>query len=240
MKIVAQKHVRWRSLLRHRLHRRMRVEQRHRREPSAIRNPHHARPSIVVRHIFHQPINRVVGVAGLIDRLRIGFIPRVALHHKCPLRSKPPANILKHENVTVRNHLAVSKNHPRKSLLVVAQPIRRPLDQKRQSLLRILRRVNLSVQPHTIAHRNHHVSLVEGLRIIRSRSLRSDRPRPRHNQNDRHQSTRAQDFQRTTNKPIHHNLPPVYVAPASLPASGERAPSMGEHQTRTTPPSARE
>ena len=85
MKVVTQKHVRRRSLLRNGSQRRMRLQHPHHRQPPAVRNPQEPHAPIVSRDIFHQPVDCVVGIRALVDCLRILRIAHGSIHHELPL-----------------------------------------------------------------------------------------------------------------------------------------------------------
>src|SRR5208337_3470656 len=91
-------------------------------------------------------------------------------------RSRPSANVLEHENVAVREHVRVFVQPPTISIAPRRNSVWRPHHDDRQRFSRILRRVNLRVQFHSIPHRYHRLALLEQFRQVRQRSLLFLRP----------------------------------------------------------------
>ena len=172
MKIIAQEHVRGRSLLRNGFQRRMRLEQRHGREPAAVGDASFARAAVVVGNILQQPINCVVGVRAFVNGVRIAAVARRPLHHKRPFGTVAAADILEHEDVAIREHIRIKIKQAREPFVVIAKAVGRSRQEKRERLLRFLWRVDFGVQFHAVAHRNHHVAFCEERSVVRqSRSL---------------------------------------------------------------------
>src|SRR5579859_8121498 len=111
MKIVAEKHVRGRSLLGYRFQRGMRLEHAHYRKPTAVGDAEEANAAVVVRNIFHQPVDGVVRVRAFVNARSFGMAVGIAyrpLHDERALRTKTSANVLENENVVVGNHFGVA------------------------------------------------------------------------------------------------------------------------------------
>ncbi len=138
----------------------------HHRQPPAVGNSQQPHASVVARNIFHQPVDRVVSVRALINRFQVFRVAHWPLHHKRSFRPIPPANILKHKNVVVRNHLHIAPKLPAESLLIVIQAVRCALQYNRQRLLRTFRRIDLRMQLHPIPRPNHHFRLIEQQRPV--------------------------------------------------------------------------
>ncbi len=87
MEVVAQEHVRRRRLGRGRLERGVGLEQGHDRQPAVIRDAEHADAAVVPPDVLDQPVDRVIGVGPLVDRLGVGRVARGSDHHERPLRT---------------------------------------------------------------------------------------------------------------------------------------------------------
>ena len=159
--VVSQPAVSHARLLGDRFQRRMRIYQRHSSQKAAVRNSRRAHASVVLGHIFHQPLNRVVRVRALVHALGVAGVMQRPVHHKLPLGAISPANILKHEHVSVRKHVRIPVKFWAVSLIGCGNPVRRALQKNRQRLLGLFRRVNLRVQFHAVPHRNHHFLLLK-------------------------------------------------------------------------------
>src|SRR5678815_3125485 len=85
----------------------MRIEHRDHGEPTRIGHSHHADAAIVPRHVLEQPLDRIVRVGGLIDRLWILLVAHLAEHHELAFRLEPAADVLVHEDVAVARELGV-------------------------------------------------------------------------------------------------------------------------------------
>ena len=99
VKIVPEKHVGGRGAFNGSLERGVRIHQRHHHRPSQVRNAEHPYAAVVVRQVFHQPINRVVGVRAFVYRLPIAAVARRALHDELAFGLEASAQILEHHNV---------------------------------------------------------------------------------------------------------------------------------------------
>ena len=167
MEIVAQELVGGGCLFGRGLERGMRVEQSHGGQPAPVGDAQDSHPAVMVGHVGQKPVDGVVGVGALVDGLRVALVARVAQHHKPALGAVAPANILKDEDVALRNEFLITTELPAKTLFVVVQTVRRPLEDEGQRLGRVLRRVDFGVQADAVAHGDHHVSLLENLAEIR-------------------------------------------------------------------------
>jgi len=83
----------------------VRIDQRHRGEPAIIRATHDSDAPVVVRHVFNEPVDRVVGVGALVDRVRVAFVTRRTDHYELPFGLKLAADVLEDEGVTVSDEL---------------------------------------------------------------------------------------------------------------------------------------
>ena len=105
-KVITHPSIRHRSLRRDGFDRRVWVDAGYTREPSRIRDPHHAYLPAVVGKVLDQPFDGVVGVSRLIGP----FVARVmlgAIHDEQSFGAVPPADILGHEDVAVLGQLEI-------------------------------------------------------------------------------------------------------------------------------------
>ena len=84
--------------------------------------------SVVVRDVFDQPVDGVVGVSSLVDRVRLGAIPRSPGHHELAFGIVPPANVLEDENKPLVSKLLIAVLQ-RSFRPPIGEPVRRSLDQ---------------------------------------------------------------------------------------------------------------
>src|SRR5208283_5379160 len=119
----------------------------------------------------YQPLDRVVRIRALIRALHVRWIVERPVHLKLSPGAVPSANVLEHENVAVREHVRVFVQPPTISIAPRRNSVWRPHHDDRQRFSRILRRVNLRVQFHSIPHRYHRLALLEQFRQVRQRSL---------------------------------------------------------------------
>src|SRR5213596_2565392 len=84
-------------------------------EPAGIRDPEDPHAAVVVRHVLHEPIDRVVGVAALVGT-RMAGVGRT-VHVEGSLGAEPAANVLLDVDVAVE-----------------AEPLRTPRDARREAL----------------------------------------------------------------------------------------------------------
>ncbi len=161
MKIVAEEHICGRGLRRDCLECRMRLQHAHDRQPAWIADAQHADAPVVVRHLLHEPIDGVVGVGALVDGLGILFVARHSRHHKGPLRLETPANVLKHEEISlVRQLLQIALQRSRS---VPFNPVRSAQEDEWQRPHRVFRREHGRIQLDAVAHCDHRFGLVESL-----------------------------------------------------------------------------
>ena len=114
--VVAEPGVAHGRLRRERLERRVRLEQRHDRQPPRVGDPEDAHPAVVVPHVLDQPLDRVVGVGRLVDALLVLGEARGAVHDELPLGLVLPADVLEGEDVAVGDQFSV----------VAVEPLRAP------------------------------------------------------------------------------------------------------------------
>ena len=79
----------------------MRVEHGDRGQPAGITDAEHADAAVVALHGLQQPVDGVVRVRRLVDRLRVVRIAGRAGHDERAFRLEPPANVLEREGVPV-------------------------------------------------------------------------------------------------------------------------------------------
>src|SRR5262249_39592189 len=105
-KVIAEIGVGHRRLGRRRFQSGMWIDRGNSGQPAAVRNTEDADPAIVPRDILDQPINGVVGVRALIDRLAGIRSAWRASHHEFTFGLETTANVLIHKNVAVRGEFA--------------------------------------------------------------------------------------------------------------------------------------
>src|SRR5687767_12246764 len=103
----------------------MRIEQCDRCEPSRIAHAADADTPVVLRHIFQEILDRVVGVRTFIDGFRIPLIARRTKHLKDTFRIFTAADVLKYENIPVGDELRLRSVEARR--IPARNPIWRPL-----------------------------------------------------------------------------------------------------------------
>ena len=128
--VVAEPSVAHAGLFGDGLERGMRVDHSHGDEKAVIGNAVEADAAVVVRDIFHEPVDGVVGVRAFVHTLGIARVMQRAKHDELPFGAVAPANILKREDVTIRNHVGVTIDQ-------AADPLVRGGDSIRSSFMRI-------------------------------------------------------------------------------------------------------
>ena len=136
----------------------MGFEQGHHREPAGIGDPEHAHAAVVVLHVLHQPVDRVVGVGSLVDRLGIGRRARGPDHHEIPLGLVSAPDVLEGEEVAVIGQVLEILVKRRGSTAI--DSVRRAQEDDRQRPALLGRPVNQRVQLDPVAHRNHDLGLL--------------------------------------------------------------------------------
>src|SRR5450759_2621629 len=138
----------------------MRVQRRHHRRPPVVGGPRDPRPSVVVRHVLHQPLHRVPCVRGLVHTLGVPWVVRRPEHDELALALESPADVLRYENVILAAP-SLSRRQPLLGRLFPRYPIRCPVDQKRQRSLSVLRRQNRGFELDPVPHRDHDLLKVD-------------------------------------------------------------------------------
>ena len=100
VEIIAQEHVCRRSFFASGPERRMRVENAHNSRPAEVGSAVNADAAIVIRQVFHQPIDRVVSVGGFIDHF-LAWQARGPHHHELSFRPEFAADVLTGEDITI-------------------------------------------------------------------------------------------------------------------------------------------
>ena len=122
MEVVAQEHVGWRGLFAGGFQCRMRFHERHRGQPPAIRDPENASPSIVIRDVFDQPVDGVIGIGSFVNRTGLGAVARGALHLELAFGIVASADVLEDENKTLVGELLVAVLERSSQSLLPVQP----------------------------------------------------------------------------------------------------------------------
>ena len=180
MEVVADEHVGRRRLRRHGLERGMRIEHRDDGEPTRVRHAHHPDAPVVVRDVLDEPLDRVVRVGALVDRLRILLVAHLAEHHELPFGLVSPADVLVHEDVAVARQLGVRAAERRLGAL---DAVGRADHDDREIAGEAARDEDVRVQLHPVAHGDHRLGLVERRdrrRALGGRLLTGQRDRGQH------------------------------------------------------------
>ena len=93
------------------LERGMRPEQRHRHRPAVVGRADHADALIALGHILGQPLDRVIGVGGVVGLRRVERPDRRARHDIFALRAIFAADVLADEDIAVVDPFAQRRPH---------------------------------------------------------------------------------------------------------------------------------
>ncbi len=158
MEVVPDEHVGRRRLRRGALERGVRLDDPFHDLVAGGRSADHADPAVVVRHVFEQPIDGVIGVAVLIDlpaRLLRHVRPH---HHKLAFGFVLPAHILLDENKPLVFKLERMPRRPEVGaarLRTGINPVRRAKEEEGQIFVLLSRRIDHGVELDPVAHGNH-------------------------------------------------------------------------------------
>src|SRR5436190_18311292 len=129
----------------------MRIDQCDSRQPTVVGNTPDTDASVILRHVFDKPVDRVVRIGALVGRLRIPLIARRTVHQKVALGIVAATNILKHENIIFLNELRISTRAPGlRSLYTVGRPFKK----YRGGTGLMFGRKNNGKELYSIAHRD--------------------------------------------------------------------------------------
>ncbi len=154
---------------RHRhLERRVRVDERHERQEPVVRDPEDAHLPVGLGHVLHEPVDRVVGVGGVVDGRRVERPVQRPVHHVVALGSVLAAHVLHDADVAVLDDdvggvVVALQDRAEVRARRVAGERRRVVGRARQQdrpVRRARRHENHRVQLHAVAHRDHHVAPV--------------------------------------------------------------------------------
>jgi hypothetical protein len=76
----------------------VRIQHRHDGQPPRVRHAEHADPPVVPRHVPQQPLDRIVAVGALVDRLGVPPVARRPQHHEVAFGAEPTADVLEDED----------------------------------------------------------------------------------------------------------------------------------------------
>src|SRR5579859_2003142 len=108
------------------------IDHSHGDKKAVVGNAVEADPAVVVRNMFYEPVDRVVGVRAFVDAFRVARIVQGAKHDELTLGTITAANILKHEDVTIGNHVRVTINHVADALAWAGDAVGSPIHENRQ------------------------------------------------------------------------------------------------------------
>ena len=99
VEVVAEEHVGWGGLFGGGFEGGMGINEGHGGEPAAIGDAEEAGASIVVFDVFHEPVDGVVGVGGLVNGTGFGFVAERAGHDELAFGLVASADVLEDEEV---------------------------------------------------------------------------------------------------------------------------------------------
>ena len=165
--VIAHPAIDHRALRRGYLERRMRVQQGHHDRKTLITRPDHAHAPVRLRHILHQPIDRVVAVGGVVGTAWVvARVHRRRRHQVHTLRTVFAAHILVHADIPGfhKDLIAQRQRFHHASTLRTRRPASGVVRCARQQNGRALGPFghhNYGVQLRAVAHGYHDHALVE-------------------------------------------------------------------------------
>ncbi len=166
--IVVHPLIHGRGLLADGFQRRVRVKKGERGRQSVVGNTVHADVPVVVRHVFHEPVDRVVGVGSLVGGLGIAEVdPGGKIERAFGFEAS--AKILDDEDVAVLGQLFYGGRHLFRRLL--GDAVGRAAKQNGERAGLIDRSEDDGLEANAVAHRNHDFLKLED-RLRRRRRLR--------------------------------------------------------------------
>ena len=159
--VVAHPAVDHRAHRRRDLQRRMRVHQGHHHGEALVGAAQHADAAVRLGHVLHQPLDRVVGVGGVIGRRRVQRPAQRAREHVVALRAVLAAHVLEHADVAVGDEHLVAlrqrRQHVRRGVAggATAGVVGRPRHDHRRAA-GALGHDDHGEELDPVAHRDHH------------------------------------------------------------------------------------
>jgi len=153
----------------HRIHRhgnlqcRMRIDQRHQRQKAVVGDSENTDAPIALRDIFHEPVDGVVSVSGVIDLRRVLWSNKRPVHYVVALGTVLAANVLDHADVPAFDDhvrcvvIAAQDRAEIGAVVVTGKPVcivRRTRHEHRR-VSGALRHEDDCVEFHAVAHRYH-------------------------------------------------------------------------------------
>ena len=203
--IVAEEDVAHASLFGHRFYRGMRVDHAHGDQKTVVGNTVQADPAVIVRNIFNQPIDGVVGVGAFIHAFRVGGIVDGPQHDEFSFGGVAAANVLEHEDITVGHHRIVARQHPTVAVVRTGDSIGSAFEENGKWLGGVPGRVDFGVKADAIAHRDHNFGLIEGGGVVGGELLRWCGPQ-------RKKQYRNRKKEHTAGEVLHFTILPPYCA----------------------------
>ena len=157
----------------------MRVYERHRHREAFVRAADHTDAAVALRDVFHEPVDRVVGVGRVVHLRRVQRPAQRTRHDVFALGLVLAPDVLINPDVAVGREQLVEqrqrRDHVRRPVALRAGCgfVRRPRQQHRR-VARALRHDDHRVEPHAVAHRDHHFALHVVVRIGRRGELRGN------------------------------------------------------------------
>ena len=91
----------------------MGIEETHEDQEPRVGGADHADPAVGLRHVLHQPVDRVPGVGRVVDGGRVQRPAQRAVHHVLALRAVFAADVLKDPDVAREGHDVVGRRDHR-------------------------------------------------------------------------------------------------------------------------------
>ncbi len=142
----------------------MRIDECHQRQKSVVRNAEDAHFAVALRNVFHQPVDRVIGVGGMIDRRGIQRAAQGARHHVIAFGAILAADVLDNADVAAFEDdfecvvVAVEAGSEMRAVRARGEIVGvvRRARKKNGRVPGALRHEDNGMQLNAVAHGNHH------------------------------------------------------------------------------------
>ena len=171
--VVAQEHVVRRGLRRRCLEGWVGIQEGHHGRPTVVRDSMHSHPAVVVRQVFHEPIDRVVCVRRLVDARGIARLSGRTNHREGAFGSVLAPNILADDQILIADQGRIALQFTPAGRLGI---VRRPHQENRQWRRRRPGTPDHGIQFDPIAHRDCRPTvLIVGGRTLDRKKRNEDR-----------------------------------------------------------------
>src|ERR1700732_2708897 len=110
----------------------MRIDHSHGDEKTVVGDSVEAYAAVIVRNIFYQPVDRVVGVRAFVDSLGVALLMQRAKHDELTFGAIAAANILKRKDIALPSQVRVAIDHVADALVRTGNSVGRPAKENRQ------------------------------------------------------------------------------------------------------------